>query len=85
VNESLPFIPDKARAMLGIGIADGSSAEVGGPKDYALRRRLRTVHPGVFGVAQKLLEALRGEWDEDIWHSLKVLVEVVETSPKPWV
>jgi hypothetical protein len=79
-NESLHRIPEKAREMLGIGLPDARSIRL---NEYALRKRAAAVHVSIGVVGQKLVEALRGSWDEDIWRSLKVLVEVIEASPKP--
>jgi hypothetical protein len=80
-NENLHRIPDKAREMLGIGLPDAASIQL---NEYALRRRASAIQASVGVIGQRLVEALRGSWDEDIWRSLRVLVEVIERSPQPW-
>ncbi|KAH0830998.1 hypothetical protein FOPE_02027 [Fonsecaea pedrosoi] len=80
-NESLHRIPDKAREMLGIGLPDESSIKL---NEYALRKRAIAMQAGIGIIGQRLIEGLRGSWDEDIWRSLKVLVEVIEASPPRW-
>ncbi|KIW74035.1 hypothetical protein PV04_02103 [Phialophora macrospora] len=80
-NENLHRIPDKAREMLGIGLPDAASIQL---NEYALRRRALAIHASVGVIGQRLVEALRGSWDEDIWRSLRVLVEVIERNPQPW-
>ncbi|KIV81218.1 hypothetical protein PV11_08645 [Exophiala sideris] len=80
-NESLHQIPDKAREMLGIGLPDTTSIQL---NEYMLSKRASVLRVSISVVGQRLIEALRGAWDEDIWRSLKVLVEVIETSPQPW-
>ncbi|ETI27560.1 hypothetical protein G647_00009 [Cladophialophora carrionii CBS 160.54] len=80
-RESLHRIPNKAREMLGIGLPDAASIHL---NEYALRRRALAIQVSVGVVGQTLVEALRGSWDEDIWRSLRVLVEVIECSPQPW-
>jgi len=80
-NESLHRIPDKAREMLGIGIPDATSMRL---NEYSLRRKVMAVQTSIGGIGRRLVEALRGSWDEDIWRSLRVLVEVIESSPQPW-
>ncbi|EXJ63672.1 hypothetical protein A1O7_00007 [Cladophialophora yegresii CBS 114405] len=80
-QESLHRIPNKAREMLGIGLPDAASIYL---NDYALRRRASAIEASIRVVGQRLVEALRGSWDEDIWRSLRVLVEVIECSPQRW-
>ncbi|KAJ9608037.1 hypothetical protein H2200_007025 [Cladophialophora chaetospira] len=80
-NDSLYRIPDKAREMLGIGIPDVASMRL---NEYALRRVATTVQVSIGGIGQRLVEVLRGSWDEDIWRSLRVLVDVIESSPQLW-
>ena len=80
-NESLNHIPEKAREMLGIGLPDATSIR---QNEYALRKRATAIQACVSVIGHKLVEALRGSWDEDIWRSLRVLVEVIESSPQPW-
>ncbi|KAK5232145.1 hypothetical protein LTR47_006674 [Exophiala xenobiotica] len=80
-NESLYRIPDKARVMLGIGIPDARSIRL---NEYGLRMRAAAIHASIGVIGKRLIEALRGLWDDDIWRSLKVLVEVIEASPQPW-
>ena len=79
-NESLHRIPDKAREMLGIGLPDTTSIQL---NEYMLSKRASALHVSISVVGQRLIEALRGSWDEDIWRSLRVLVEVIETGPQP--
>ncbi|OCT55124.1 hypothetical protein CLCR_00010 [Cladophialophora carrionii] len=80
-QESLHRIPNKAREMLGIDLPDAASIHL---NEYALRRRALAIQASVGVVGQRLVEALRGSWDEDIWRSLRVLVEVIECSAQPW-
>jgi len=80
-NESLHRIPEKAREMLGIGLPDAPSIRL---NEYALRRRAAAIHARTGEIGQRLVEALRGSWDDDIWRSLKVLIEVIEASPRTW-
>lgn len=80
-NESLHRIPDKAREMLGIGLPDTTSIQL---NEYILSKRASAMQASISVIGQRLIEALRDSWDDDIWRSLKVLVEVIETSPQPW-
>ncbi|OAP58148.1 hypothetical protein AYL99_07238 [Fonsecaea erecta] len=80
-NESLHRIPEKAREMLGIGFPEETSLRL---NEYALRKRVMAMQAGIGVIGQRLIEGLRGSWDEDIWRSLKVLVEVIEASPPRW-
>ena len=80
-NDSLHRIPDKAREMLGIGLPDEATMRI---NEHALRRKAASIQASIAVVEQRLVEALRGSWDEDVWRSLKVLVEVIESSPRPW-
>ncbi|KIW25166.1 uncharacterized protein PV07_10827 [Cladophialophora immunda] len=80
-NESLHRIPEKAREMLGIGLPDETSIRL---NEYALRKRAMAMQAGIGVIGQRLIEGLRGSWDEDIWRSLKVLVEVIEASSPRW-
>lgn len=74
-------IPDKARDLLGIGLPDATSTRL---NEHALRKRATAALASISVIGKTLIEALRGSWDEDIWRSLKVLVEVIEASPRPW-
>ncbi len=74
-------IPDKARVMLGIDLPDTRPIRL---DEYALRMRAAAIHASIGVIGKWLIEALRGLWDDDIWRSLKVLVEVIEASPPPW-
>jgi hypothetical protein len=76
-NDGLHRIPDKAREMLGI---DPPSSMLIRLNEFALRKRAEAIQASIGVVEQRLVEALRGTWDEDIWRSLKVLVEVIESS-----
>lgn len=67
-------IPQKARAMLGIPMSYLD------PEDDLLRRRAQMIHVSVGVIGQRLLEAIRGSWDEDLWTSLRVLTDVIEAS-----
>ena len=80
-EESLHRIPDKAREMLGIGRPEAEAMQL---NEFALRKKAVAIHASVDVVEQRLVEALRGSWDEDVWRSLKVLVEVIESSSQPW-
>ncbi|KIY00076.1 uncharacterized protein Z520_03761 [Fonsecaea multimorphosa CBS 102226] len=80
-NESLHRIPEKAREMLGIGLPEDTAVRL---NEYALRKRAMAMQAGISVIGQRLIEGLRGSWDEDIWRSLKVLVEVIEASPPRW-
>ncbi|KIW16498.1 hypothetical protein PV08_06553 [Exophiala spinifera] len=84
---NLDRIPTKARAMLGLDYnrsnsevqsASSSSSCLTVPAE-SMRNMARAVHDGMCIVSQRLIESLRGCWDEDIWRSLKVLVEVIES------
>lgn len=74
-------ISDKAREMLGIGIPDATSIRM---NVNALRKRATAVRASIGVIGQKLVQALRGSWDEDIWRSLRVLVEIIESTSQPW-
>ena len=74
-NDSLHRIPTKARDLLGIGRPDMSAERC---KEAALVKRAVIVSHSVGVISQRLVEALRGTWDEDVWRSLRCLVEVVE-------
>ena len=74
-NDSLHRIPTKARDLLGIGRPDPIAERT---NERALVRRAVVVSHSVGVVGQKLIEALRGAWDEDIWRALRCLVEVIE-------
>ncbi|EXJ73164.1 uncharacterized protein A1O5_04314 [Cladophialophora psammophila CBS 110553] len=80
-NESLHRIPEKAREMLGIGPPDETTIML---NEYALRKRGMAMQASIGVIGRRLVNALRGSWDEDIWRSLKVLVEVIEASPPRW-
>jgi hypothetical protein len=72
---SITSIPNKAREMLGIGLPDANSTK---HASDALRRRIDLLAMSVGVIGQRLVASLRGSWDEDIWRSLKVLVEVID-------
>lgn len=74
-------IPAKARAMLGL---DHTEVQPVCLTVHSLANRARAVHAGMGVVSRRLIEALRGSWDEDIWRSLKVLVEVIESGRQPF-
>jgi hypothetical protein len=80
-DEGLDRIPDKAREMLGIGLPDAAMMKT---TEAELRQRAMAVEASINVVGQRLVEALRGSRDEDIWRSLRVLVEVIESFPGPW-
>lgn len=84
-NSPLKRIPTKARSLLGIGLEStiGRLEDERAMKmqEAMLIRRLRVVRPSVNVVGRKLVVALRGGWDEDVWRCLRVMVEVVEGSP----
>ncbi|KIW96523.1 uncharacterized protein Z519_03592 [Cladophialophora bantiana CBS 173.52] len=80
-NECLHRIPEKAREMLGIGLSDETSIML---NEYVLRKRATAMQANIGVIGRRLVEALRGSWDEDIWRSLRVLVEVIEASPPRW-
>ncbi|EXJ96001.1 hypothetical protein A1O1_01127 [Capronia coronata CBS 617.96] len=46
--------------------------------ELELKERVEAIYAHVPIVARKLVEALRGSWDEDVWRSLRVLVEIIE-------
>jgi hypothetical protein len=88
-NSSLHRIPTKARDLLGITLSPPSHRQPRRPgnspsslsqHDTALLHRTIAVQQSVAVIGQKLVETLRGGlgFDEDIWRSLRVLVEVVE-------
>ncbi|KAK6371374.1 hypothetical protein LTS17_009105 [Exophiala oligosperma] len=78
-NTNIQRIPAKARAMLGLDDQTGDSIPSVCSTVHGLGSRARTVHTGMGIVSRRLMGALRGSWDEDIWRSLKVLVEVIES------
>ncbi|KPI44366.1 uncharacterized protein AB675_8415 [Cyphellophora attinorum] len=92
LNSPLKRIPTKARSLLGIS----HSTTQHGPfqdaqflraqeaslrkQEADLTKKLRMVRPAANVLTQKLVVALRGEWDEDVWMCLRVMVGVVEGS-----
>lgn len=80
-NSALKRIPTKARSLLGISHASLLDEGMLRTREAALIRRMRVVRPSANIVGQRLVIALRGEWDEDVWRCLRVMVEVIEGSP----
>ncbi|ETN38101.1 uncharacterized protein HMPREF1541_07725 [Cyphellophora europaea CBS 101466] len=74
-------IPNKARSLLGISDTAVLNEGLLKAHEAGLIRRLRVIRPSIGVIGQKLLVALRGSWDEDLWKCLKVMVEVIEESP----
>jgi hypothetical protein len=72
---SMTSIPNKAREILGIGLPNINSTKTASD---ALRRRIDLLAMSIRVIGQRLVVTLRGNWDEDIWRSLKVLVEVID-------
>lgn len=72
-------IPSKAHEMLGIGAPDVTSIRL---SEFALKKRAEFVAVSVAVVGHRLVEAIRGSagWDEDVWRSLRVLVDVIGIS-----
>ncbi|KEF58476.1 uncharacterized protein A1O9_06402 [Exophiala aquamarina CBS 119918] len=72
-------IPSKAHEMLGIGAPDVTSIRL---SEFALKWRAESVAVSVAVVGHRLVEAIRGSagWDEDVWRSLRVLVDVIGVS-----
>lgn len=81
LNDGMHQIPNKAREMLGIGFPDVTSIRM---NEYALGKRANAVRASIGVIGQNLVQALRGSWDEDIWRSLRVLVEIIESTSQPW-
>lgn len=81
-NESLYRIPEKAREMLGINLPESMEIRL---NESVLNKRALAVRANVRVLAQNLVEALRGSWDEDLWCSLRVLVDVIERTPTGWL
>jgi len=50
--------------------------------EFALKKRAESVAVSVAVVGHRLIEAIRGSagWDEDVWRSLRVLVDVIGLS-----
>lgn len=69
----LAKVPEKARVMLGITASHFHWQE-------HIFQRTQVVRVKAAGIAQRLLEAIRGSWDEDLWKSLRVLIEIVEAA-----
>ena len=74
-NDGLHQVPVKARKVLGIKLPEATEMQA---YEQVLRNRARLVVMSVGAIGQRLMEALRGSWDEDLWRSLRVLVEVIE-------
>ncbi|EXJ81497.1 hypothetical protein A1O3_07790 [Capronia epimyces CBS 606.96] len=84
--------PNKATAIPGLGglSDDETSIPVRCENEDVLRKGVsvsgsgsvsvdvEAVHARIGVVARTLVEALRGSWDDDVWRSLKVLVELLE-------
>lgn len=80
-NSPLRRIPIKARSLLGISESTLLNERLLKAHEAALIRRMRVLRPSINAVGQRLLVALRGAWDEDVWRCLRVMVEVIEESP----
>lgn len=80
-NSPLRRIPTKARSLLGISESTALNESLLRAHEAALIRRMRVVRPSINVVGQRLVVALRGAWDEDVWRCLRVMVEVIEESP----
>lgn len=82
-NESLARIPTKARDLLGISSPQLNLGMLA-CNERQLLKRVHMVMPSVYVVNQKLMESIRGQtgtgggFDEDVWRSLRVLIEVIE-------
>jgi hypothetical protein len=74
-NDGLHQIPVKACKVLGIRLPEATEIQA---YEQVLRNRARLVVMSVGAIGQRLMKALRGSWDEDLWRSLRVLVEVIE-------
>ena len=74
-DECLRVVPVTARATLGVHLPIMTHLQ---DHEQALRRRADLVAECVGIQGQKLLEAICGRFDEVIWRSLKVIVEIVE-------
>jgi hypothetical protein len=74
-NESLHQIPAKARRMLGIRSPEQAGREA---MERGLRQRARFMRISVGVIAQRLMEAVRGGWVEELWGACGVLVNMVD-------
>jgi hypothetical protein len=81
VNSPLRRIPMKARCLLGITESTLLNESLLRAHEAALVRRMRVILPSINIIAQKLMVALRGQWDQQVWNCLRVMVEVIEESP----
>jgi hypothetical protein len=92
LNSPLKRIPTKARSLLGISHSTTqhspfqdeaflrAQANSLRKEEASLTKKLIMVRPAANVITQKLVVALRGEWDEDVWMCLRVMVGVVEGS-----
>ncbi|RMZ91389.1 hypothetical protein DV736_g1370, partial [Chaetothyriales sp. CBS 134916] len=75
-RESFHTIPAKARSILGI---DNVNPLADQAHETELVQRAVIISKCVDGVARALMEVCRGgSWDEDVWKSLRCLVELME-------
>jgi hypothetical protein len=74
-NESLHQIPAKARRMLGIRSPEQHGREA---MENGLSQRARFVRISVEVIAQRVMEAVRGGWVEELWGACGVLVSMVD-------
>ncbi|RMZ75575.1 hypothetical protein DV737_g5249, partial [Chaetothyriales sp. CBS 132003] len=75
-GESLHTIPAKARSLLGI---DTTATLADKAHEIELVERAVMMSENVDAVARTLMEVCRGgSWDEDVWKSLRCLVELME-------
>ena len=74
-DECLLDIPMKARATLGIHLPNVAEVRM---QERALRKRAETVSICVAVQGQKMMEVLCGRFDDTLWKTLKVLVDLIE-------
>ena len=74
-SDCLHDIPTKAKATLGIHLPNVTELRL---HEHALRKRAETVSICVAVQGQKLMEVLCGRFDETLWKTLKVLVDLIE-------
>lgn len=61
----------------GVGIHQYMDASDTRQHYTAMRHKAEAIRTCIPAISRPLVEALRGTWDEDVWRSLKVLVEVI--------
>lgn len=67
-------LPHKAREILGVDDFDPIFIQ---QRKRALQEKARNVQVSVRVICQRLVEALRGYWHEDVWKALRCLIEII--------